>query len=198
MPWGRNIQALLVSLGVVALAEIGDKTQILAILLAVRFRAPYAIVLGIVAATVTNHMLAAALGNFAGDLLSPDVLRWVLVLSFLAMAIWTLLPDRLEEEPKAYDRFGPFGATLVSFFLVEMGDKTQVATVALAARFHTVFLVAAGTTLGMLIADIPAVFFGEMAARAVPAKWMRLIAAAIFAALAFLAILDWGRRFVFA
>ena len=185
-------------MGVVALAEIGDKTQLLAILLAARFRRPIPIVLGIFVATVLNHTLAAFAGNLAGDLLSAEVLRWVLVVSFLAMAIWTLIPDRMEDEPKSYERFGAFGATLVSFFFVEMGDKTQVATVALAARYHAVLLVAAGTTMGMLIADVPAVFFGEFAARLVPLKWMRIIAAAIFAALAFAAILDWGGRFLFA
>ena len=193
-----GLDSLLVSTGVVALAEIGDKTQLLAILLAARFRAPLAIVSGIFAATVANHTLAAFAGDVASDFFTPETLRWILVVSFLAMAVWTLIPDQLEGEPKTFDRFGAFGATLISFFLVEMGDKTQVATVALAARYHTVFLVAAGTTAGMLIADVPAVYLGEFAAKRVPIRWMRFLAAAIFAALALAAILDWGRRFLFA
>ena len=137
------MEALLVSVGVVALAEIGDKTQLLAILLAARFRARLSVVLGILAATVANHLLAATLGTLVGDWLTPDVLRAILVVSFLAMAAWTMMPDRLDGPPKLFDRFGAFGATAISFFLIEMGDKTQVATVALAARYHSIALVAA-------------------------------------------------------
>jgi Ca2+/H+ antiporter, TMEM165/GDT1 family len=185
-------------MGVVALAEFGDKTQLLAVLLAARFRAPVPVVTGIVFATVLNQTLAALAGDFASGLFPPEVLRWVVVVSFLAMAVWTLIPDRVEQKPKAYDRFGAFGASVLSFLLVEMGDKSQVATVVLAARFHALAAVAAGATLGMLIADLPAVVFGAFFARAIPLKWVRLVAAVVFAALAVAAMLDWGRRFLFA
>jgi putative Ca2+/H+ antiporter (TMEM165/GDT1 family) len=192
------METVLVSLGAVAFAEIGDKTQLLAILLAARFRAPLPIILGIFVATAANHSLAALLGVVAGDWLSSDVLSGILALSFLAMAAWTLLPDSLSKEPKLFESWGPFGATLVSFFLIEIGDKTQIATMALAARFHDFLLVAVGTTLGMLIADIPAVYLGEMVARKIPLKWMRIAAASIFFVLGVVAALDWGRRFLFA
>ena len=192
------METLLISAGAVAFAELGDKTQLLAIVLAARFRQPIPIILGILAATLINHSLAALLGSFAGDFLSEDVLRWVLVVSFLAMAVWALLPDRLDTAPKTVDRFGAFGATLVSFFLIEMGDKTQIATMALAARFHSVVLVTAGTTLGMMIADVPAVYLGDIAAHKLPLRLMRIVAALIFLALALAVILDYGRRFLFA
>jgi putative Ca2+/H+ antiporter (TMEM165/GDT1 family) len=138
------------------------------------------------------------LGSFAGDFLSEDVLRGVLVVSFLAMAVWALLPDKLDTAPKMFNRFGAFGATLVSFFLIEMGDKTQIATMALAARFHSVVLVTVGTTLGMMIADVPAVYLGDIAAHRLPLRLMRIVAALIFLALALAAILDFGRRFLYA
>ena len=181
-----------------AFAELGDKTQLLAIVLAARFRAPIPIILGILAATLVNHSLAALLGSFAGDFLSEDVLRGVLVVSFLAMAVWALLPDRLDTAPKMFNRFGAFGATLVSFFLIEMGDKTQIATMALAARFHSVLLVTAGTTLGMMIADVPAVYLGDVAANKLPLRLMRIVAALIFLALTAAVILDFGRRLLYA
>ncbi len=192
------METLLVSVGAVAFAELGDKTQLLAIVLAARFRAPIPIILGILAATLVNHSLAALLGSFAGDLLSEEVLRGVLVVSFLAMAVWALLPDRLDTAPKMFNRFGAFGATLVSFFLIEMGDKTQIATMALAARFHSVLLVTAGTTLGMMIADVPAVYLGDVAANKLPLRLMRIVAALIFLALAAAVILDFGRRLLYA
>jgi putative Ca2+/H+ antiporter (TMEM165/GDT1 family) len=150
------------------------------------------------AATLVNHTLAALLGSFAGDFLSEDVLRGVLVVSFLGMAVWALLPDSLDTAPKMVNRFGAFGATLVSFFLIEMGDKTQLATMALAARFHSVVLVTAGTTLGMMIADVPAVYLGDTAAHRLPLRLMRIVAALIFIALALAVILDFGRRFLYA
>jgi putative Ca2+/H+ antiporter (TMEM165/GDT1 family) len=178
------MEAFLVSTGVVAIAEIGDKTQLLAILLAARFRAPVAIVLGIFAATVLNHALASTLGVVAGDFLSGDVLRWVLAISFLAMGIWTLMPDQLDGPLKVSDKSGAFVATLISFFLLEMGDKTQLATIALAAHYQSIVVVAAGTTAGMMIADVPAVYLGEFAARKIPLKPARMVAAAIFFALA--------------
>jgi putative Ca2+/H+ antiporter (TMEM165/GDT1 family) len=178
------MQSLLVSTGVVALAEIGDKTQLLAFILAARFKRPVPIILGILAATVVNHGLAGALGAWITSVLSPQVLRWVLGLSFLGMAVWTLIPDKIEEdETKIAGRFGVFGATLVTFFLAEMGDKTQIATVAMAAHYGTPLLVMIGTTLGMLIADVPAVFVGDRLAARIPMKIVHAIAAAIFAVL---------------
>ena len=192
------METLLISAGAVAFAELGDKTQLLAIVLAARFRRPIPIILGILAATLVNHTLAALLGSFAGDFLSEDVLRGVLVVSFLAMAVWALLPDKLDTAPKMFNRFGAFGATLVSFFLIEMGDKTQLATMALAARFHSVVLVTVGTTLGMMIADVPAVYLGDIAAHRLPLRLMRIVAALIFLALALAVILDFGRRFLYA
>jgi putative Ca2+/H+ antiporter (TMEM165/GDT1 family) len=191
------MEAFLVSAGVVAMAELGDKTQLLAMLLAVRFRKPMSIILGILAATLTNHALAAVVGNFVGDWLGEN-LNWILAVSFAAMAVWSLLPDRLAGEPKLIGRFGAFGATLVSFFLIEMGDKTQLATMALAARFHAIVPVTAGTTLGMMIADVPVVYLGEIISQRIPLKWVRRAAAAIFLILALAAILDYVRRFLFA
>ena len=192
-----NLEALFVSTGVVAFAELGDKTQLLAIILAARFRSPLAVILGILAATAVNHTLAAWIGTYIGEWLGQN-LSWILAISFLAMGIWTLLPDKLEGQPELREKLGAFGATAVSFFVVEMGDKTQLATMALAARFDAVFTVAIGTTLGMMIADIPAVYLGDIAANRLPLKLMRTIAAIIFLVLGLAALLDWGRRFVFA
>jgi putative Ca2+/H+ antiporter (TMEM165/GDT1 family) len=191
------VEAFLVSTGVVALAELGDKTQLLAILLASRFRAPLPVIFGILGATALNHTLAAALGIYVGDWLGEN-LRWILAASFFAMGIWTLLPDRLSNEPKLFESWGAFAATLISFFLIEIGDKTQLATMALAARFHSVLVVAAGTTLGMMISDVPAVYLGDIVATKIPLRLMRSIAAAIFLVLALAAVLDFGRRFLFA
>lgn len=187
------MQSLLVSTGVVALAEIGDKTQLLAFILAARFKRPVPIILGILAATVVNHGLAGALGAWITSVLSPQVLRWVLGLSFLGMAVWTLIPDKIEkDETKIAGRFGVFGATLVTFFLAEMGDKTQIATVAMAAHYGTPLLVVIGTTLGMLIADVPAVFVGDRLAARIPMKIVHAIAAAIFAVLGAATLLGAG------
>ena len=192
------MESLLVSTGVVALAEIGDKTQLLAFLLAARFRKPVPIILGILVATIVNHGLAGALGAWITATLAPGTLRWVLGLSFIAMAIWTLIPDEIEEdEMKVAQRFGVFGATLVTFFLAEMGDKTQVATIAMAAHYAEALLVVAGTTLGMLIADVPAVFVGNRFAEKIPMKLVHGIAALIFAALGVLTLLGAGANFGF-
>ena len=189
------MQAFLVSTGVVALAEIGDKTQLLAFLLAARFKKPVPIILGILIATLVNHGLAGALGAFITRSLSPDILRWVLGLSFIAMAAWTLIPDKIEEEETTVARrFGVFGATLITFFLAEMGDKTQIATVAMAAHYALPLTVVAGTTLGMLIADVPAVFVGDRLAARIPMKLVHAIAAAIFAALGVATLLGAGAR----
>jgi len=175
------MDALLVSTGVVALAEIGDKTQLLAFILASRFKKPLPIIMGILVATILNHGLAGALGGWITATISPDVLRWVLGLSFIGMAIWTLIPDKIgEEETQIAKRFGVFGATLITFFLAEMGDKTQIATVALAAHYTAPIMVVIGTTLGMLIADVPAVFAGDKLANKIPMRLVHVIAAGVF------------------
>ena len=190
------MESLLVSTGVVALAEIGDKTQLLAFLLAARFKRPVPIVLGIFVATVFNHALAGAAGAWITNAVGPGVLRWVLGASFLAMAAWTLIPDKIEEdETHVATRLGVFGATLLTFFLAEMGDKTQLATVALAAHYAEAALVVAGTTLGMLLADVPAVFMGERLAGRIPMKLVHALAAAIFAALGIATLLGFDRLF---
>lgn len=174
------MDAFLVSTAIVALAEIGDKTQLLAFILAARFRRPWPIVLGILVATLANHAFAAAVGTWLTTLMGPHTLRWVLGLSFIAMAAWTLIPDKLDEDDAKLPRFGVFGATLVAFFLAEMGDKTQVATVALAAQYQALVAVVAGTTFGMMIANVPAVVLGDRIAHRMPVKLVHGIAAAIF------------------
>jgi putative Ca2+/H+ antiporter (TMEM165/GDT1 family) len=177
-------ETLFISTGVVALAEIGDKTQLLAFILAARFKKPVPIILGILCATVVNHGLAGALGAWITSAITPETMRWVLGASFIAMAIWTLIPDKIEdEETQVAQRLGVFGATLITFFLAEMGDKTQIATVAMAAKFSSPVLVVIGTTLGMLIADVPAVFVGDRFAAKIPMKLVHSIAAGIFAIL---------------
>jgi len=177
------LTALLVSIGVVALAEIADKTQLLALVLAARFRKPWPIILGIFFATLANHFLAGAVGTFITRLLGPDVMRWALGVSFIAMAIWTLIPDKLDDAKEHPSRFGVFGTTLISFFLVEMGDKTQIATVALAARYDALATVVMGTTIGMMLANVPAVLLGNVAAEKLPVHVVHGIAALIFAVL---------------
>lgn len=190
------MEPLLVSTGIVALAEIGDKTQLLAFILAARFKKPVPIVLGILVATTINHGLAGALGAWITAAVSPDVLRWALGLSFLGMAIWTMIPDKIEdEETQVARRFGVFGATLMTFFLAEMGDKTQIATVAMAAHYGTPLLVVVGTTLGMLVADVPAVFVGDKLAARIPMRLVHAIAAAIFAVLGVGTLLGAGSDF---
>ncbi|WVN41183.1 TMEM165/GDT1 family protein [beta proteobacterium MWH-UniP1] len=187
------MESLFVSTGVVALAEIGDKTQLLAFILAARFKKPLPIILGILLATIVNHGLAGALGAWITATVSPEILRWVLGLSFIGMAIWTLIPDEIEEdETKIAKKFGVFGATLVTFFLAEMGDKTQIATVAMAAHYADAIMVVIGTTLGMLIADVPAVFVGDKLANKIPMKLVHSIAAAIFALLGVATLLGAG------
>lgn len=188
------MDAFLLSTGVVALAEIGDKTQLLAFLLAARFKKPVPIIAGILVATLLNHGLAGALGTWLTSLVSPGVMRWVLGASFLAMAIWTLVPDSIDaDEARTANQVGVFSATLVTFFLAEMGDKTQLATVALAAHYVAPLTVVAGTTLGMLIADVPAVFVGDRFAARIPMKLVRTIAATLFAVLGVLTLLGVGQ-----
>ncbi|KGM40021.1 membrane protein [Aquabacterium sp. NJ1] len=190
------MESLFVSTGVVALAEIGDKTQLLAFILAARFKRPVPIILGILVATLVNHGLAGALGAWITSMVSPDIMRWVLGLSFIGMAIWTLIPDEIEEEEtKVAHKLGVFGATLVTFFLAEMGDKTQLATVALAAHYANPLWVVAGTTLGMLIADVPAVFVGNRFAEKIPMKLVHGIAAAIFAVMGLLTLFKIDKLF---
>ena len=174
------MDAFFVSTAIVALAEIGDKTQLLAFILAARFRRPWPIVLGILVATLANHAFAAAVGTWLTTLMGPHTLRWVLGLSFIAMAVWTLIPDKFDEDEAKLPRLGVFGATLVAFFLAEMGDKTQIATVALAAQYQALIAVVAGTTLGMMIANVPAVLLGDRIATRMPVKLVHGIAAAIF------------------
>ena len=187
------MESLLISCGVVALAEIGDKTQLLALILAARFKKPTPIILGILAATIASHGLAGAVGAWISATVSPDILRWILSLSFIGMAIWTMIPDKIEEEEtQIATKFGVFSATLITFFLAEMGDKTQVATVALAAHYAVPLLVVLGTTLGMLIADVPAVFVGDKLANKIPMKVVHSIAAAIFAILGLATLIGAG------
>jgi len=174
------LEALLVSTGVVALAEIGDKTQLLALLLTARFRAPWPIVAGIFVATLANHAFASAVGAWLMTLVGPEAMRWILGISFIAMAAWTLIPDSAPDESSTAPRYGVFLTTLIAFFLVEMGDKTQIATVALAAQFHSIVFVVLGTTLGMLLANVPVVFAGEALMRRVPLKTVRIVAALSF------------------
>jgi len=175
------MESLLISTGAVALAEIGDKTQLLAFILAARFKKPIPIIAGILIATLVNHGLAGALGAWITQSVNPSTLRWVLSASFIAMAIWTLIPDKIEEDKtQVAQRWGVFVATLITFFLAEMGDKTQIATIAMAVHFADPFTVVMGTTLGMLIADVPAVFMGDKLANKIPMKLVHSIAAAIF------------------
>ena len=188
------MEAFLVATGVVALAEMGDKTQLLSLVLAARFRRPWPIVLGIFAATVVNHALAGAVGNWVTHTLGPQLLRWILGGSFIAMALWMLIPDKLDEDelPKT-SRFGVFGTTLIAFFLAEMGDKTQIATVVLAARYADAYAwIVLGTTLGMMLANAPVVWLGERIVKRVPIKLVHGVSAALFLLLGVGALIGWG------
>jgi putative Ca2+/H+ antiporter (TMEM165/GDT1 family) len=191
----RRLEAFLISTGVVALAEIGDKTQLLALVLAARFRRPLPIVAGILVATLVNHALAGAVGAAIAAAVGPTAMRWILGLSFIAMAVWTLIPDKVDESRESTPRFGVFGTTVIAFFLLEMGDKTQIATVALAAKYPSLAAVVAGTTCGMMLANVPAVLLGEVAARKLPMRLVRGIAAAIFLALGVAVLLEVGSFF---
>jgi Ca2+/H+ antiporter, TMEM165/GDT1 family len=177
------IEAFLVSLGAIAVSEIGDKTQLLAIVLSARFRRPWPIVLGIAVATLANHLIAGAVGAWLRLHLGAGLLRWCLGVSFLLAAAWVLKPDEADHDPKPVGHYGVFGITVASFFLAEMGDKTQLATVMLAAKYPSLAAVVAGTTAGMLLADVPAVFLGHVAADRIPFKAVRIVAALAFAAL---------------
>ena len=191
------MQAFLVSTGVVALAEIGDKTQLLAFILAAKFRKPLPIIAGVLVSTIINHGFAGALGAWITSQVSPETLRWVLALSFIGMAIWTLIPDKFDESDAKIGRFGVFGTTVVAFFLAEMGDKTQFATIALAAQYHAFLPVVAGTTLGMMIANVPAVLLGDRIAERMPVRIVHMIAALIFAVLGFATLFGAGKTLGF-
>ena len=187
------MQAFLIATGLVALAEIGDKTQLLAFMLAARFRRPWPIVAGIFVATVFNHAAAGALGSWLTSLISPTAMRWGLGLSFIAMAGWMLIPDKLDEDDTPKPGHGVFITTVIAFFLAEMGDKTQIATVALAARYPLDFIgVVAGTTAGMMLANVPAVLVGDKLAHKMPVKLVHTVAAVIFAVLGVVTLLAGG------
>ena len=190
------MEALLISIGVVALAEIGDKTQLLAFILAARFKKPLPIIAGILCATLVNHGLAGALGAWITTVVSAEAMRWVLGLSFIGMAVWTMIPDKIEEEEtRVARRLGVFGATLITFFLAEMGDKTQIATVALAAHYGAPLIVVIGTTLGMLVADVPAVLVGNKFAARIPMHAVHAITAGIFAVMGAMTLLEVEKLF---
>jgi len=183
------MEAFLVSTSIVALAEMGDKTQLLSLVLAAKFRKPWPVVLGIFTATIVNHALAGAVGAWVTTVLGPEVLRWILGVSFIAMAVWMLIPDKLDgDEGAGAGRFGVFGTTVVLFFLAEMGDKTQIATVMLAARYSAYAWVVAGTTLGMMLANAPVVWLGERITRRVPIRAVHVVSAVIFLVLGLLAL----------
>ena len=187
------MEAFLVSTGIVALAEMGDKTQLLSLVLAARFRKPWPIVLGILVATLANHGLAGAVGSWVTTMMGPDVLRWVLGASFIAMAVWMLIPDKLDDEDgDSAPRMGVFLTTVGAFFLAEMGDKTQIATVMLAAQYNAWLAVVAGTTLGMMLANAPVVWLGDAITKRVPLRLVHLISAGIFAVLGVIALSGWG------
>ncbi|MBK6864573.1 MAG: TMEM165/GDT1 family protein [Ideonella sp.] len=191
------MEAFLVATGIVALAEIGDKTQLLAFILSARFRRPTPIILGVLVATIANHAFAGAVGAWLTTALGPTVLRWVLGISFLAMAVWTLIPDKFDEGDAKLAPRGVFTTTLIAFFLAEMGDKTQIATIALAAQYNAFAAVVAGTTLGMMIANVPAVLLGDRIAHRMPVRLVHAIAAAIFAVLGAATLLGAGRALGF-
>ena len=196
----KYLEAFLISTGIVALAEIGDKTQLLAFILAAKFRKPWPIILGILVATLVNHAGAGALGAWIMSIAGPDVMRWVLGLSFIAMAAWTLIPDKFDEDDAqtaSRSHYGVFGTTVVAFFLAEMGDKTQIATIALAAQFNSFFAVVAGTTFGMMLANVPAVLLGDRIANRIPVRVVHAIAALIFFALGIATLLGAGEKFGF-
>lgn len=177
------MEPFLVSTTIVVVAEIGDKTQLLSMILAARFQRPMPILFGILFATIANHAAAGFAGTLFGSLLAGPFMQWTLGISFLSVALWALFPDKYEGDPKSVGRAGAFISTLVAFFLAEIGDKTQIATVALAVRFELFYAVVAGTTLGMMLANIPAVIIGDRLAGKLPVKAMRIIAALVFVAL---------------
>jgi Ca2+/H+ antiporter, TMEM165/GDT1 family len=192
-PDGILVEIFLISTMVVGLAEIGDKTQILSMMLAARFQRPVPIIFGILFATIANHAAAGLLGKYFAGLVSGPWMRWILGLSFLSVAIWALFPDKYEGDDKAISRWGAFMSTLVAFFFAEIGDKTQIATIGLAARFEQFYPVVIGTTLGMILANIPAVLLGNKVADKLPVKAIRITAAAVFAIIGLLTLVGLGK-----
>ncbi len=191
------MEAFLISTGIVALAEIGDKTQLLSFILAAKFRKPWPICFGILVATLFNHALAGVVGAWITSILGPETLRWILGISFIAMAGWMLIPDKFDENDAKFPKAGVFVTTLIAFFLAEMGDKTQIATVALAAQYQTVVPVVLGTTLGMMIANVPAVILGDRIADRMPVTIVHRVAAAIFLILGIATLLGAGESLGF-
>jgi putative Ca2+/H+ antiporter (TMEM165/GDT1 family) len=190
------MEAFAISTASIAIGELGDKTQLLTLILAARLRKPIPIIAGIFVATLVNHLGACLVGEWASELIRPQILRWVLGISFLAVAAWALIPDKLDEDEdiKTRSHYGIFALTAVTFFLAEMGDKTQIVAMALAAKYHDLFSVVAGTTLGMMLVNVPTVLFAERAMKWVPVKLVRIIAAAIYAVLGVVTLLGYGLR----
>lgn len=191
------MEAFLISTGLVTLAEMGDRTQLLAFLLAAKFRRPLPIMLGILIATLANHAFAGFLGQWFAELVTPNVLRWVLAVTFFAMAAWMMIPDKLDDDAPDNTKYGVLVTTIIAFFLAEIGDKTQVATVALAARFDDLSWIVAGTTLGMMIANIPAIYLGDKFADKLPVRLIHLVAALLFVLLGVLTLLGVGEKLGF-
>jgi putative Ca2+/H+ antiporter (TMEM165/GDT1 family) len=187
------VEAFTISTASIAVGELGDKTQLLAVILANRLRKPVPIIAGIFVATLFNHLIACLLGEWAGKLMSPQILKWVLGISFLGVAAWALMPDTMDEEVKTRGNYGVFALTVVTFFFAEMGDKTQIVALALAAKYDELIPVVAGTTLGMMIVNVPTVLFAEHATKWIPVKVVRVVAAAIYAVLGVLTILGYSR-----
>jgi Ca2+/H+ antiporter, TMEM165/GDT1 family len=186
------MEAFAISTASIVIGELGDKTQLLALVLATRLRKPIPIIIGIFAATLVNHLIACSIGEWAGTLIRPDVLRWVLGLSFLAVAIWALIPDRMDDNVEKRSSYGVFAMTVVTFFLAEMGDKTQIVALALAAKYHDLVSVVAGTTLGMMIVNVPTVLFAQRATSWIPLKLVRVIAAVVYALLGVVTLLGYS------
>ena len=187
------MEIFLVSTASIAVGELGDKTQLLALILATRLRKPAPIIAGIVVATLVNHLLACLVGEWVSTLLTPNVLRWVLGISFLAVAAWALIPDKLDEDVKTRGNYGIFVLTTMTFFLAEMGDKTQIIALALAAKYDALVAVVAGTTLGMVLVNVPTVLFADRATKWIPVKIVRVIAAVVYAILGILTLTGYSR-----
>jgi Ca2+/H+ antiporter, TMEM165/GDT1 family len=187
------MEIFFISTASIAVGELGDKTQLLALILATRLRKPIPIIAGIFVATLVNHLLACLVGEWVSTLLTPNILRWVLGISFLAVAAWALIPDKLDEDVKTRGHYGVFALTVATFFLAEMGDKTQIIALALAAKYDALVAVVAGTTLGMLLVNIPTVLFAERAIKWIPVKIVRVVAAVIYAILGILTLIGYSR-----
>jgi putative Ca2+/H+ antiporter (TMEM165/GDT1 family) len=185
------MEAFLVSTASVAVGELGDKTQLLTLILASRLRRPVPIIAGVFVATLTNHLLACWFGEWAGTLLTPQILRWVLGASFIGVAIWALIPDKMDDDVESRSAHGVFIFTVVTFFLAEMGDKTQIVAIALAARYHELLQVVAGTTLGMMLVNVPTVLFADRAVRWIPLRTVRIVAAALYTVLGIATLLGY-------